>query len=74
MKWMLPLAAVALLAAADAPADARARERLSDAQRARLRYRDSFLAFARVKYPKLAADSLAASLTDQRIAMLAAEE
>ncbi|MEA3063975.1 MAG: hypothetical protein QOJ27_410 [Sphingomonadales bacterium] len=50
------------------------REGIRDAQRAWLRYRDAFLAFAAVKYPSVSRDSLAAWLTDQRIAMLAAEE
>jgi hypothetical protein len=50
------------------------REGIRDAQRAWLRYRDSFLAFAAVKYPKMSRDSLAAWLTDQRIAMLTPEE
>jgi Lysozyme inhibitor LprI len=50
------------------------REGIRDAQRAWLRYRDSFLAFAAVKYPKISRDSLAAWLTDQRIAMLTPEE
>jgi hypothetical protein len=50
------------------------REGIRDAQRAWLRYRDAFLAFAAVKYPKVSRDSLAAWLTDQRTAMLAPEE
>lgn len=50
------------------------REGVRAAQRAWLRYRDAFLAFARVKFPDLASDSLAAWLTRQRIEMLAAEE
>jgi hypothetical protein len=50
------------------------REGRRDAQRAWLRYRDAFLAFARVKYPKLSADSLAAWLADQRTAMMMPEE
>jgi uncharacterized protein YecT (DUF1311 family) len=50
------------------------REGIRDAQRAWLRYRDAFLAFAAVKYPSVSRDSLAAWLTDQRIAMLEAEE
>jgi hypothetical protein len=50
------------------------REGIRDAQRAWLRYRDSFLAFAAVKYPKMSRDSLAAWLTDQRIAKLTPEE
>lgn len=50
------------------------REGIRDAQRAWLRYRDAFLAFAAVKYPLVSRASLAAWLTDQRTAMLAAEE
>jgi hypothetical protein len=50
------------------------REGIRDAQRAWLRYRDSFLAFASVKYPKISRDSLAAWLTDKRTAMLIPEE
>ena len=50
------------------------REGIRDAQRAWLRYRDSFLAFAAVEYPKMSRDSLAAWLTDQRIALLTPEE
>jgi uncharacterized protein YecT (DUF1311 family) len=44
------------------------------AQRAWLRYRDAFLAFAAAAYPKVSRDSLAAWLTDERTAMLSAEE
>jgi uncharacterized protein YecT (DUF1311 family) len=51
-----------------------ARQGVRDAQRAWLRYRDSFLAFAAIKYPGISPDSLAAWLTDQRAAMLTAEE
>jgi hypothetical protein len=41
-------------------------ESLQNAQRAWLRYRDAFLAFARVKYPNVARDSLAAWITRNR--------
>jgi uncharacterized protein YecT (DUF1311 family) len=44
------------------------------AQRAWLRYRDAFLAFAAAAYPKVSRDSLAAWLTDKRTTMLSAEE
>ncbi len=40
------------------------------AQRAWLRYRDAWLAFARVRYPSLAPDSLRATLTEERTATL----
>jgi uncharacterized protein YecT (DUF1311 family) len=50
------------------------REGIQGAQRAWLRYRDAFLAFAAVKYPTLSSDSLAAWLTDQRTALLMPEE
>jgi hypothetical protein len=39
---------------------------LQNAQRAWLRYRDAFIAFARVKYPTVARDSLAAWITRNR--------
>ena len=39
---------------------------LQNAQRAWLRYRDAFIAFARVKYPAVARDSLAAWITRNR--------
>ena len=39
-------------------------------QRAWLRYRDAWVAFAKVKYPAVSADSIRAWLTDQRTAML----
>jgi uncharacterized protein YecT (DUF1311 family) len=41
-----------------------------DAERAWLRYRDAFLAFAAVRFPAVSRDSLAAWLTEQRIAKL----
>jgi hypothetical protein len=41
-------------------------ESLQNAQRAWLRYRDAFLAFARVKYPNVARESLAAWITRNR--------
>jgi hypothetical protein len=50
------------------------REGIQGAQRAWLRYRDAFLAFAAVKYSAVSRDSLAAWLTDQRTAMLTPEE
>ena len=40
------------------------------AQRAWLRYRDAWIAFARVRYPAIASDSLRAALTEKRTAML----
>lgn len=43
------------------------------AQRAWLRYRDAFLAFAAVKFPNVTRDSLAAWLTQKRTAMLSEE-
>jgi uncharacterized protein YecT (DUF1311 family) len=46
---------------------------LRDAQRAWLRYRDAFLAFARVKWPGVSSDSLAAWLTIERTKMLTLE-
>jgi uncharacterized protein YecT (DUF1311 family) len=46
------------------------KEGIRDAQRAWLRYRDAFLAFAAVKYPQVSRDSLAAWLTQQRTTML----
>ena len=46
------------------------REGIRNAQRAWLRYRDAFLAFARIKFPRVASDSLAAWLTRQRTEML----
>jgi hypothetical protein len=50
------------------------REGILAAQRVWLRYRDAFLAFAAVKFPKADRDSLAAWLTDKRTAMLLPEE
>jgi uncharacterized protein YecT (DUF1311 family) len=47
---------------------------IRDAQRAWLRYRDAFVAFAAVKYPRLSRDSVAAWLTRQRTALLRGEE
>jgi hypothetical protein len=41
-------------------------ESIQNAQRAWLRYRDAFLAFAAVKYPQVSRDSLAAWLTQNR--------
>jgi hypothetical protein len=46
------------------------KEGIRDAQRAWLRYRDAFLAFAAVKYPRVPRDSLAAWLTEKRTKML----
>lgn len=45
-------------------------EQVRDAQRAWLRYRDAFLAFATVAYPAMPRDHLAAWLTAQRTRML----
>jgi uncharacterized protein YecT (DUF1311 family) len=50
------------------------REGVRDAQRAWLRYRDAFLAFAKIKFAAMPPDSLAAWLTDQRTDMLRTEE
>jgi hypothetical protein len=50
------------------------RQGVRDAQRAWLRYRDAFLAFAAVRYPSLPRDSLAAWITRQRTKMWQAEE
>lgn len=50
------------------------REGIRDAQRAWLRYRDAFLAFAAVKFPKVDRQGLAAWLTEQRTATLAPVE
>ncbi len=50
------------------------REGIRDAQRAWLRYRDSFLAFAAVKFPSVDRDGLAARLTEQRTERLAPVE
>jgi hypothetical protein len=57
----------------DAPG-AVTREGIRSAQRAWLRYRDGFLAFAAVKFPTADRDSLAAWLTDRRTALLTPEE
>lgn len=46
------------------------KEGVRDAQRAWLRYRDAFLAFAAVRYPQLSRDGLAAWLTRQRTELL----
>lgn len=46
------------------------REGVRDAQRAWLRYRDAFLAFAAVKYPRVTRGAIAAWLTRQRTALL----
>jgi uncharacterized protein YecT (DUF1311 family) len=48
-----------------------AKQGVRDAQRAWLRYRDAFLAFAAAAYPNVGRDSLAAWLTDKRTAMFA---
>jgi hypothetical protein len=50
------------------------RQGMRDAQRAWLAYRDAFLAFAAVRYPKVARESLATWLTLKRIAMWKAED
>ncbi|MGZ8287012.1 MAG: hypothetical protein ACXW27_14195 [Allosphingosinicella sp.] len=47
---------------------------MRDAQRAWLRYRDAFLAFAAASFPKVDRDGLAAWLTEQRIETLAPVE
>lgn len=49
-------------------------EQVRDAQRAWLRYRDAFLAFARLAYPAVPRDHLAAWLTAQRTRMLTDSE
>jgi uncharacterized protein YecT (DUF1311 family) len=46
------------------------REGIRSAQRAWLRYRDSFLAFAAIAYPRVAPDALAAWLTRRRTELL----
>jgi len=46
------------------------KEGIRDAQRAWLRYRDAFLAFAALKYPQVTRDSLSAWLTEKRTKML----
>jgi hypothetical protein len=55
---------------APAPAGAVTRAGIREAQRAWLRYRDAFLAFARIKFPQVPRDSLATWLTENRTAML----
>lgn len=45
-------------------------EGIRGAQRAWLRYRDAFLAFAALRYPQVTRDSLSAWLTEKRIKML----
>ena len=50
------------------------REGIRDAQRAWLRYRDAFLAFAAVKFPSVSRDSLAAWLSERRTKMLLGAE
>lgn len=50
------------------------REGIRAAQRAWLGYRDAFLRFAAVKYPRVSRDSLATWLTRQRTALLTREE
>ena len=46
------------------------RDGIQGAQRAWLRYRDAFVAFAALKYPRVSRDSLAAWLTEQRTQLL----
>jgi uncharacterized protein YecT (DUF1311 family) len=65
---------LALAQADDAVPGAVTRAGIRGAQRAWLRYRDAFLAFARLKFPSAPGDSLAAWLTDQRTKILAEEE
>ena len=50
------------------------KEGVRDAQRAWIRYRDAFIAFAAVAYPKASRDSLAAWITEKRISMLSEAE
>ena len=57
--------------AADGGPGAPTRDGIREAQRAWLRYRDAFLAFAAVKFPGVSRDSLAAWLARDRTAMLA---
>ena len=45
-----------------------------DAQRAWIRYRDAFLAFAAIKYPQVPKESLAAWITRQRTEMWKSDE
>jgi uncharacterized protein YecT (DUF1311 family) len=54
---------------ADAPG-AVTREGIRDAQRAWIRYRDAFLAFAAVKFPAVPRADLAAWITEKRTEML----
>ena len=49
-------------------------EGIRDAQRAWLRYRDAFLAFAAIRYPRMSRDSLATWLTRQRTGLLRGED
>ena len=46
------------------------RDGIRDAQRAWLRYRDAFLAFAAVRYPQVPRDAMAAWITQQRTELL----
>ncbi|HYG46669.1 MAG TPA: lysozyme inhibitor LprI family protein [Allosphingosinicella sp.] len=50
------------------------RQGVRDAERAWLRYRDAFLAFAAIKFPRVPRDELAAWLTRKRTALLMQEE
>ena len=50
------------------------RQGVQDSERAWLRYRDSFLAFAAIKFPRTPRNALAAWLTRQRTALLLQEE
>ena len=50
------------------------RDGVRGAQRAWIRYRDAFLAFAALRYPQLARDGLAAWVTQKRTKMWEAEE
>ena len=50
------------------------KEGIRAAERAWLRYRDAFLAFAAVQYPRVPSDELAAWLTRRRTALLMTEE
>jgi hypothetical protein len=61
-------------AAAESHAGAVTKEGIRAAERAWLRYRDAFLAFAAVQYPRVPRDELAAWLTRKRTALLTAEE
>lgn len=66
--------AAAAAAGDDVAPGAVTRTGILEAQRAWLRYRDAFLAFAAVKFPRVPRDALAAWLTSRRIAMLLPEE